>query len=46
MLRNTTQNRGEICSGDLRLPKEEQETEPNTTARPERKIAEKGWYIL
>lgn len=41
-----SEQRADICSGDLRLPKEDQEAETNTAARSEQKTVEKSWYVL
>ena len=40
-----SEQRADICSGDLGLPKEDQEAETNTAARSEQKTVE-SWYVL
>jgi len=41
-----SEQRADICSGDLRLPKEGWEAETNTAARSEEKTVEKSCYVL
>ena len=41
-----SEQRADICSGDLRLPKEGWEAETNTAARSKEKTVEKSCYVL